>query len=117
MKSIKWILAVVALVLLTGCLTGSGGGSSSGMDQLAAEAATMSQTDLEAMISKYKGLIAENTVVADALKSKLKEIPVAEMMGEKATALKSELSDTMALISQLKEKLAVYTDALKAFKQ
>lgn len=117
MKYVKWALGLVAVALLSGCVTGSGGGDASGLNQLAAEAATMSQADLQAMIAKYKGLITEKTDVAEALKAKLKKIPVAEMMGEKAAALKGELSDTMALIAQLKDKLAVYTDALKAFKQ
>jgi hypothetical protein len=55
--------------------------------------------------------------VASALKSKLKEIPLANMMGEKATALKNELSTTTSLISQLKGQLGVYTDALKRVKK
>ena len=117
MKELKWFLCVAVLATLSGCVTGANGGSSSGLDQLAAEAATMSPADLSAMISNYKGMISDKTAVADTLKSQLKQIPVAEMMGEKATALKGELSNTLALIVQLKDKLAVYTDALKAFKQ
>jgi hypothetical protein len=118
MKNAKWILGFAAvLAMLTGCVTGSGGGDPAGRDQLAVEAATMDKADLQMMVDKYTGLIAQNTSLANALKAKLKEVPVAEMMGEKATALKTELSDTMTLISQLKDKLAVYTDALKAFNQ
>jgi len=117
MRNVKWILCVAVMAMLTGCLTGSGGGDASGLDQLAAEAATMGQADLQAMVAKYKGLIAEKTDVANLLKSQLKQIPVANMMDEKAAALKGELSDTMTLISQLKDKLAVYADALKVFKQ
>jgi len=113
MRGFKWILGFAVVVLLAGCVTGSGGGDAAGMDQLATEAATMGKADLQSMVSKYKGLIAEKVDVAGQLKAKLKEIPVAEMLGEKATALKDELGDTLALISQLKDKLAVYTSALK----
>jgi hypothetical protein len=67
-------------------------------------------------VAKYKGLIAEKMDVAGALKAQLKKIPMAEMLGEKATALKQELGDTTTLIAQLKDKLAVYTQALKALK-
>lgn len=116
MKSVKWILALGMMALLAGCLTGSGGGSSAGLDQLAAEAATMGKADLQALVEKYKGLIAEKMGVASALKGQLKEIPLTEMMGEKATALKQELSETTSLITQLKDKLAVYSDALKMAK-
>ncbi len=114
MRNLKWILCVAVLAMLTGCVSGGGGGDAAGLNQLAAEAAKMGKADLEAMVAKYKGLIAEKTDVASALKGQLKQIPIADMMGEKATALKAELSDTMALIAQLKDKLAVYVDALKA---
>jgi len=117
MRGFKWILGLAVVVLLAGCVTGSGGGDAAGMDQLATEAAAMGKADLQAMVSKYKGLIAEKVDVAGKLKATLKEIPVTEMLGEKATALKGELSDTLALISQLKDKLAVYTSALKGVQQ
>jgi len=115
MKRLKWVLGFVVLALLAGCITGSGG-ESSGLNQLATEAASMGKADLQAMVTKYKGLISEKMDVAGAFKTKLKEIPLAEMMGEKATALKGELSETTTLVSQLKDKLSVYTDALKALK-
>jgi hypothetical protein len=115
MKRLNWILGFVVVALLSGCITGSGG-DSAGMDQLSAEAATMGQADLRAMVAKDKGLIAEKMDVAGALKAQLKKIPMAEMLGEKATALKQELGDTTTLIAQLKDKLAVYTQALKALK-
>ncbi|MBI9020445.1 MAG: hypothetical protein JEZ10_04230 [Verrucomicrobia bacterium] len=116
MKRLNWIFGLVVVALLAGCVTGSGGGSSAGLDQLAAEAAAMGKADLQALVAKYKGLIAEKMDVATALKAQLKEIPLAEMMGEKATALKQDLSETTALVSQLKDKLAVYSNALKSAK-
>ena len=116
MKRWNWILSVVVVALLAGCVTGSDSGSSSGLDQLATEASTMGKADLQSMVTKYKGLISEKMDVVGVLKAKLKEIPLTEMMGEKATALKGELSETTTLISQLKEKLAVYTQALKLLK-
>ncbi len=114
MRGLKWILGLAVVVVLTGCVTDSGGGDVAGLNQLTAEAATMGQADLASMVTKYKGLIVDKVNVASTLKDQLKEIPVTEMMGEKATALKGDLSDTMGLISQLKDKLAVYTNALKA---
>jgi len=41
MKRWNWILGVGIVALLAGCVTGSGNGSFSGLDQLATEAATM----------------------------------------------------------------------------
>ncbi len=117
MKRVKWILFAAVIAMLVGCVTRSGGGDAAGLGQLATEAAAMGKADLQAMVAKYKGLIAEKLDVAAVLKSKLKEIPLADMMGEKATALKNELSTTTSLISQLKGQLGVYTDALKAVKQ
>jgi len=113
MKSWKWILGLGVVALLAGCVTGSGGGTAAGLDPLTAEAATMGTADLQAMVAKYKGLIAEKMDVVGALKAQLKQIPLVDMMGEKATALKQNLSETTSLISQLKDKLAVYSNALK----
>ncbi len=116
MKRLNWILGFVVIALLAGCVTGSSGGTPAGLDQLATEAAAMGKADLQALVAKYKGLIAEKMDVASALKAQLKEIPLADMMGEKATALKQDLSETTTLISQLKDKLAVYSNALKTAK-
>jgi hypothetical protein len=110
------ILCIALIMLSAGCVTG-GSNQDGEYNRLASEAATMGRTDLEATIAKYKTLIAEKTDVANQLKSKLQEVPLADMMGEKAQALKGSLRDTMASIQQLKEQLAVYTDALKAFEQ
>jgi len=115
MKQLKWVLCFVVFALLVGCITGSGGGSSE-LDPLTTEASAMGTADLQAMVTKYKGLISEKMDVAGALKAKLKEIPLTEMLGEKATALKQDLSETTTLISQLKDKLSVYTSALKMLK-
>ncbi len=115
MKRLKWVLGCVVLALLAGCITGSGGGSPE-LDQLTTEAATMGKADLEAMVAKYMGLLADKVDVLSALKTKLKEIPLTEMMGEKTTSLKQDVSETTTLISQLKDKLAVYANALKALK-
>ncbi len=115
MKQLKWILCFVVFALLAGCITGSGGGSSE-LDQLETEASAMGKADLQSMVTKYKGLISEKMDVAGALKTQLSKIPLTEMLGEKATALKGELSETTTLISQLKDKLAIYTNALKMLK-
>lgn len=115
MTILKNFLCFALIMMAAGCMTTDS--QSPELDQLAAEAATMGKADLEAMVTKYKSLIAEKVNVVDSLKAKLKEIPLADMMSEKAQNLKSELSDTMSLVDQLKAKLAVYTDALKAFQQ
>lgn len=115
MKQLKWIFSFVVVALLAGCITGTGGESAE-LDQLATEAAAMDKTGLQAMVTKYTGLISEKVDVVGVLKSKLKAIPYAEMMGEKATAIKQELGETTSLIAKLKDKLAVYTSALKLLK-
>jgi hypothetical protein len=114
MKKVMWMMMVaISASLLSGCVTGSE--TSPALEALAAEAASMGQADLEAMVSKYKALISEKVDVLAMLKAQLSEIPVAEMMGEKAAGLREEIGATGKLIAQLKEKLAVYVDALKAF--
>lgn len=116
MSCLTKMLSIALLLPLAGCMTDSAG-DSAGLDQLAAEAAAMGKADLEAMVAKYKGMIAEKVNVADKLKARLKDIPLVDMMGEKAQTMKTDLNDTMVLVSQLKEKLAVYTGALKALQE
>jgi len=100
-------------MLLAGC-GGSGADESKPIDQVAAEAAEMGQAELKKMADKYEAAIADKVSEIDALKAKLKEIPITEMMGEKAGALKGDLGEITQSLSALKDRLAIYIKELKA---
>lgn len=110
----KWqmvLTALLATVLLAGC----GGGADEGkpLDQVAAEAAAMGKAELQKMADKYEAAIADKTAELDALKAKIKEIPVADMMGEKAAALKGDLEKISQSLKALQDRLAVYVKELQ----
>lgn len=100
------------VAMLSGCVTDNGSDSAE-RDQLTAEVAAMGKADLQAMEAKYKGLIAEKVKEAQANKAELKDIPLTDSLGEKATALRKDLATTTTAIAQLKDVLVVYSTALR----
>jgi hypothetical protein len=66
------------------------------------------------MVDKYQAAIAAKGAEIETLKAKIKEIPLNEMMGEKAKALKDSVSEISASLNKLKDQLAVYSKELTA---
>lgn len=116
MKKVCGLLAgLVLAAMLSGC-GGSGIDENKPMDQVAADAAKMSQAELQKMVDKYEGVIADKMKEVDALTAKIKEIPLTELMGEKAKALKEDASELGASLNKLKDQMAVYAKELAAKK-
>jgi Skp family chaperone for outer membrane proteins len=118
MKKVYGLLAGLMIVaMLTGC-----GGSSTTIDenkpvsQIAADANKMSQAELQTMMTKYDAAIAEKGKELAALQAKVKEIPLTELMGDKAKALKDDISKITASTSKLKDQAAAYAKELAAKK-
>ncbi|MCC7300622.1 MAG: lipoprotein [Verrucomicrobia bacterium] len=117
MKRYGWLVGLVAVAMLTGC-----GGSSNGIDenktpsQISADAAKMTQADLQKMVAKYDAAIAEKGKELEALGAKIKEIPLTELLGEKAKTLKGEMSKITTSMGKLKDQMAVYAKELAAKK-
>ncbi len=118
MKKVYGLLAgLMVVAMLTGC-----GGSSSTIDenkpvsQVAADASKMGQAELQAMVTKYEAAIAEKGKEVEALMAKVKEIPITEMMGDKAKALKDDVSKLKTSIDKLKDQMAAYAKELAAKK-
>lgn len=116
MKKIYGLLTGLMLVaMLTGC-GGKGLDENKPIDQVAADAAKMSQAELQKMADKYEVVIAQKGKELDALKAKIKDIPITEMMGDKAKMLKDDVSKIVASTSKLKDQMAVYAKELAAKK-
>lgn len=116
MKLYGFLAGLVLVAMLTGC-----GGSSSidenkPVDQIAADANKMTQADLQKMVTKYEAAIAEKGKELEALTAKIKEIPLAELMGDKAKALKADISKITTSMGKLKDQMAVYAKELAAKK-
>jgi len=117
MKLYGWLAGLVMVAMLAGC-----GGSKSSIDenkpvsQVAADAQKMTQADLQKMVDVYNAAIAEKGKELEALTAKVKEIPLTELMGEKAKALKTDVSKITTSMGKLKDQMAVYAKELAAKK-
>jgi hypothetical protein len=115
----KKVCGVLAGLMVAALLAGCGGSKideNKPIDQVAADAAKMGQADLQKMVSQYEAAIAEKMKEVDALKGQLKEIPLTELMGEKAKALKDDAAEITASLGKLKDQMAVYAKELAAKK-
>ena len=118
----KKVYGLLAGFMIVAMLTGCGGSSSTAIDenkpidQVAADAAKMGKAELQTMVTKYEAAIAEKGKELEALQAKVKEIPITEMMGDKAKALKNDVSKITASMSKLKDQMAAYAKELAAKK-
>jgi hypothetical protein len=117
MKKRYGLLAGLMLAaMLTGC-GGSGGiDENKPVSQVAADAQKMTQADLQKMVAKYDAAIAEKSKELQALAAKVKEIPLTELMGEKAKTLKGDMNKITTSIDKMKDQMAVYAKELAAKK-
>ena len=114
MKGIVSICACLALLsaAVAGC--GSGASEDKPIADVRSEAKTLSVDQLKAMVAKYEKAIESKKAVIEELTVRLKDIPVAQMMGEEAAQIKKELDTIGASIRALTERMNVYAAELKA---
>ena len=113
MKLLKRILPVVVMAcFLIGC---GGGGVSEDkpISEIATEVKTMTEAQIKSVVQKYESAIAGKKKEIDAIKAKLKEIPMTQMLGEEAKTLKSEISEVTTSLKALTDRLSVYAKALE----
>ncbi len=115
----KKVYGLLSGLMLVAMLTGCGGNKideNKPIDQVAADEAKMGQADLQKMVDQYQAAIADKNKDLDALKAKIKEIPITEMMGDNAKMLKEDVSKITSSMSKLKDQMAVYSKELAAKK-
>jgi hypothetical protein len=81
--------------------------------EVKAEAEKMSVKDLRSMATAYKGAITDKKAEVEKLAAKLKEIPLAEKVGEKAKNLSSSIDSLNKSVSALTERYKIYYNRLK----
>jgi hypothetical protein len=81
---------------------------------LKAEAAKMDVESLTSVAMKYKDAIMEKQAAIKPLMDKLAAIPMTQKMGAEAQTLTADLKKLTDAMAPLKERFAVYIDALKA---
>ena len=115
----KKVYGVLAGLMMVAMLTGCGGSKideNKPIDQVAADAAKMGQAELQKMIDTYQAAIADKSKDVEALMAKVKEIPLTEMMGDKAKALKDDVGKIKSSLDKLKDQMAVCAKELAAKK-
>jgi hypothetical protein len=108
-----------ALAVVTGCflLSGCGGSKASESKPIAevqAEASKMTVKDLESVVKSYKETIAAKQKDLQALQEKIKAIPITQLLGTEAKAIKDDVSKIAGSVQALTERMTVYVKELKA---
>jgi hypothetical protein len=111
-------VVVMTLCLLAACVLAVNGcgkkaDETKPMSEVQAEAEKMDVSQLKSKAAAYKDAIVAKKAEMEKLATRLKEIPVTEMLGEKAKALKAQIEKVTGSLSALKERFGVYYQKLK----
>jgi len=104
-------LIALCLFAILGC--GKKADENKPISEVKAEAEKMDTDGLRDMAMVYQKAIAAKNGEVEKLTAKLKDIPVTEMMGDKAKELKADVDNLNTSISALKERFEVYYQKLK----
>ena len=113
MKKVIGVVAalVMASVFVAGC--GSTASETKPVTEVQSEAKTMSTSQLEQIIKTYKAAIEAKDVQVKALQAKIKTIPITQLLGDEARAIKDDVTKLAGSVQALTERLNVYAKALK----
>lgn len=106
-----WLLVLWAFTIV-GC-GGKKADETKPISEVRAEAETMDAGQLRNMAMTYKEAIVAKKGEVEKMTAKLKEIPVTELLGEKAKQLKTNIDDLTKSIDALKVRFDVYYAKLK----
>ena len=110
-RNVTFCLLVVCFLALVGC--GKKADESKPLNEVKAEAEKMSVEKLRSMALTYKDAIMAKKGEVEKVAGKLKDIPVAKMLGDEAKELKTEIEALNKSMSALKERFQVYYGKLK----
>ena len=106
-----WSLLVLCSLAVLGC--GQKADEAKPVSEVKAEAEQMDTGELRAMATRYKEAITAKKGELEKITSKLKEIPLAEKLGEDAKGLSADIENLNKSISALKERFDVYYQELQ----
>ncbi len=110
LASLMLIPVLVSSLFITGC--GGGVDETKPIDEVRAEAQDMSAGELESIIAKYQNAIESQKDQVETLGSELRDIPMAQMLGAEATAIKDEVSEIKDSVKALNERMNIYVREL-----
>ena len=83
------------------------------LSEVEAEAEKLSVDKLKSMAMEYKDAISAKKEEIEKVTGELKNIPVAEMLGNEAKELKAEIENLTKTVSALNERFQIYYQKLK----
>lgn len=104
-------LVVVGLGLFSGCSKKAD--ENKPISEVKAEADQMDVSALRAQAMAYKDAILAKQKDLEKIQEQIKQIPVTELLGEKAKTLKAEVGTITESLRALKERFDVYVGKLK----
>ena len=102
---------MAALLIVCGC--GKNADTDKPIADVKAEAEKMDATQLRSMAMQYKDAIAAKAEEIKVEGTKLKDLPIAELMGDKAKELNARINELTKTVDALNERFNVYVEELK----
>ena len=110
-QTAPYLTLAACLLLLPAC--GKKADENKPVSQAQAEAEKMDVNKLKSMAMAYQDAITAKKADVEKLAAKLKEIPLTEMLGEKAKQFQADIENVNKSISALKERFQIYYNKLK----
>jgi len=105
------VVILLSVFIAAGC--GSGVSEDKPVDEIKQEAQGMDMSQLENIVAKYKQAIEAKKPELQKLQTKLRSIPVTELMGEEAAAIKDDIQKISTSITSLTARMKAYADELR----
>ena len=107
------LLVLVGMFLFSVAGCGKSADENKPVSEVKAEAEGMDAAALREMAMAYKEKIVAKKSEIEKIAAKLKEIPIANMLGEEAKGLKTDIDSLNTSISSLKKRFQIYYGKLK----
>lgn len=110
------VITLVPVILLGLMMAGCGGGADEQkpISEVRAEAQGMSADQLRNMAATYEKAIEARKADIEKLTADLQKIPVAQMLGDEANAIKEEITKINNSVRALTERMNVYLQHLRS---
>jgi archaellum component FlaC len=110
-KITLWLLLALCSIVILGC--GKKADENKPISEVKTEAEKMDTNKLRTMAMTYKKAISAKQGELEKLAAKLKEIPAAELLGNEAKELKTDIENLNKSVSALTERFNIYFEKLK----
>lgn len=105
------VLALSGAMFLTGCNKKEAADDNKTVEQIKAEAATMTPEQVQAKVAEYQKKIEAKAAEVKKAAEELKAIPLTEQLGDKAKGIQEKIAKLTKELNELKDKAAAYTSA------